>query len=339
MAPEQVERPHLLSYPADVYSLGVTLFEMVTGRCPFAYDSHFALMMAHVREAPMSPASLRADVPKPLVELIMQALSKQPEQRPRDCREFYDRLSSALDGFAQSAPATDVPANVPDADGGELLLVPAGFFGMGQERRAVYLDAFYIDRFPVTNQQFAKFLSVTDHKPTHNFMAQFHDGRVPPELALHPAVHVSWFDARAYAQWAGKTLPSEAQWEKSARGTDGRKYPWGKSAPDATRANYGLTRRGTVPVGSFPAGASPYGVEDLAGNVWEWCEDLDAQDFYAHGPSHNPCNHGDLTTRGRRVVRGGSFMYDAHSVRTFSRSSFEPQLGSQGIGFRCVRRV
>jgi serine/threonine-protein kinase len=341
MAPEQVERPHLLGYPADVYSLGVTLFEMVTGRCPFDYDSHFALMMAHVREAPVSPATLRADVPKPLVELIMQALSKQPEQRPRDCREFHDRLISALDGFdsAQIAPA-DAPANVRDADGGELLLVPAGFFGMGQERRSVYLDAFYIDRFPVTNQQFAKFLSVTDYKPTHkDFMAQFPDARLPPELAHHPAVHVSWFDARAYAQWAGKTLPSEAQWEKAARGTDGRKYPWGKSAPDATRANYGLTRRGTVPVGTFPAGASPYGVEDLAGNVWEWCEDLDAQDFYAHGPSHNPCNHGDLNARGRRVVRGGSFMYDAHSVRTFSRSSFEPQLGSQGIGFRCVRRV
>ena len=341
MAPEQVERPELLSYPADVYSLGVTLFEMVTGRCPFDYDSHFALMMAHVREDPVSPATLRSDVPKGLVELIMQALSKQPEARPRTCEEFLERLLAALSHFDSRAPnPVDVPSVVRAADGGEMVLVPAGFFGMNPQRRSVYLDAYYIDRFPVTNQQYAAFLSVTDYRGSHgDFLSHFPDGRVPRELALHPAVHVSWFDARAYAQWAGKSLPSEAQWEKAARGTDGRKYPWGKSAPDATRANYGLSRRGTMPVGSFPAGASPYGVHDMAGNVWEWCEDVDAPEFYAQGPSHNPCNHGELTGRARRVVRGGSFLYDAHSVRTFSRSSFEPQLGSQGIGFRCVRRV
>jgi serine/threonine-protein kinase len=341
MAPEQVEKPDLLSYPADIYSLGVTLYEMITGRCPFNYDSHFALMMAHVREPPVSPASLRADVPSALTELTMQALAKRPEDRPRTCNEFHTRLVAALERFdAEPSKQLDVPKVLSDADGGELVLVPAGFFGMGQERRSVYLDAFYIDRLPVTNRQFARFLEVTGYRPKQgDFFAHFPDSRISEDLQLHPAVHVSWFDARAYALWAGKSLPTEAQWEKAARGTDGRKYPWGKSAPDATRANYGLTRRGTVAVGSYPAGASPYGVQDLAGNVWEWCEDLDSQDFYAHGPSHNPCNQGDVTGRGRRVVRGGSFMYDAHSVRTFSRSSFEPHVGSQGIGFRCVKHV
>jgi serine/threonine protein kinase len=360
MAPEQVERPTLLSYPADIYALGVTLFELITGRCPFEHDSHFALMMAHVREVPISPASLRADVPVPLARLVLDALAKNPEQRPRSCAEFRQRLLHALDGFESGAVSeiARAPSRLRDSDGAELVLIPEGFFGMGQERRPVYLDAFYIDRLPVTNRQFAAFLSVTGYRPSHaDFLAHFSDGRVPAGLEQHPVVHVSWFDARAYAQWAGKSLPSEAQWEKAARGSDGRKYPWGKSAPDASRANYGRQRRGTVPVGSCPAGASPYGVEDMAGNVWEWCEDVDAQDFYAHGPSHNPCNRADglaeppaqsvvrqpryvrTGSRARMVVRGGSFMYDAPSVRTFSRSSFAPDSGSQGIGFRCVRHV
>jgi eukaryotic-like serine/threonine-protein kinase len=334
MAPEQVEKPDHLSYPADVYSLGVTLFEMITGRVPFEHDSHFALMMAHVRDQPPSPGSLRADVPRALCDLIAQALSKKPEQRQRDCGEVAAQLRAAL-AHIDSAPAEvrDTPAVVRDADGGELVLIPEGFFSMGQERRKVHLDPFYIDRLPVTNRQFVKFLEVTGHRPSHSdYYLQF-----PERLRSHPAVHVSWFDACAYAQWAGKSLPSEAQWEKAARGTDGRNYPWGKSAPDSTRANYGLTRRGTVPVGSYPAGASPYGIQDMAGNVWEWCLDADAPDFYAHGPSHNPCNHG--TGKERRVVRGGAFLYDAHSVRTFSRSSFEPSVHSQAIGFRCVRRI
>jgi serine/threonine-protein kinase len=355
MAPEQVERPALLSYPADIYALGVTLFELVTGRCPFEYDSHFALMMAHARETPISPASLRPDVPLPLALLVLDALAKSPDKRPRSCSEFRQRLMAALAGFeaeAEVAPAGNAARVLRDADGSELLLVPAGFFRMGQERRAVYLDAFYIDRFAVTNRQFGAFLDVTGYRPSHpEFMAHWREGQAPAGLKApaglqapagleeHPVVHVSWFDARAYAQWAGKNLPSEAQWEKAARGTDGRKYPWGKSAPDATRANYGRLHRGTVPVGSCPAGASPYGVEDLSGNVWEWCEDVDAQEFYTQGPSHNPCNRVQSGPRARRVVRGGSFMYDAHSVRTFSRSSFEPDTGAQGIGFRCVRHV
>jgi formylglycine-generating enzyme required for sulfatase activity len=342
MAPEQVERPALLSYPGDIYSLGVTLFELVTGRCPFEHESHFALMMAHVRELPCSPASLRDDVPPALSQLILDALAKSPEKRPRSCAEFRLRLTAALAGFDEQAtvPAGDAPRALRDADGGELLLVPEGFFGMGQQRRPVYLDAFYIDRFPVTNRQYAAFLDVTGHRASYpEFLALWRDGRVPSGLEQHPVVHVSWFDAHAYAQWAGKSLPSEAQWEKAARGTDGRKYPWGKGAPDASRANYGRAHRGTVPVGSCPSGASPYGVEDMAGNVWEWCEDVDSQDFYNRGPSHNPCNRAQASSRMRMVVRGGSFMYDAASVRTISRTSFEPDTGSQGIGFRCVRHV
>jgi formylglycine-generating enzyme required for sulfatase activity len=343
MAPEQVEHPAGLSYPADVYSLGVTLYQMVTGRCPFEHESQFAVMMAHVRDQPAPPSTIREDVPPALEALIMDALQKAPLDRPRSCAEFNERLVRALEGFNAEVAPLDAPAVKRDPDGSELVLVPAGFFWMGQERRSVYLNGFYIDRYPVTNRQFAAFLGTTAYRPTvtKNYLSHWREGRVPPGLEDHPVVHISWFDAQAYANWAGKRLPTEAQWEKSARGTDGRRYPWGKLTPDATRANYGRQRMGTVRVGNYPAGASPYGVQDLAGNVWEWCEDVDSPDFYTAGPTHNPCNRyrRDDPARVRMVVRGGSFMYDAHSIRTFSRSSFEPSVGSKGIGFRCVREL
>jgi serine/threonine-protein kinase len=212
---------------------------------------------------------------------------------------------------------------------------------MGPERRPVYLRSFYVDRFPVTNAQFATFLRSTGYRSEigAEFVSHFRDGAPPRGLEGHPITQVSWFDARAYAVWAGKRLPTEAEWEKSARGEDGRRYPWGKSEPDASRANYGRLRASTIAVGSCPAGASPYGVEDLAGNVWEWCEDVDSPEFFLRGPSHDPCNRPQTGRHrdGRRVVRGGSWMYDARSIRTYSRSSFEPCAFSAGIGFRCVK--
>jgi serine/threonine-protein kinase len=308
---------------------------------PFQSSNHFAVMMAHVNEKPPPPSMLRADLPPALEQLILDALAKDPAARPASCAEFRRRFDEALAPVATRAhrPSSDSLAPlVTGAHGEQMVLVPEGTFLMTSARRSVYLDAFYIDKLPVTNREFARFVEVTGYRPAdaERFLSQLRAGRVPKGFDHHPVVYVSWVDARAYAQWAGKRLPTEAEWEKAARGTDGRKYPWGRSEPGEGKANYGNRDGGTEPVGSFPDGASPYGALDMAGNVWEWCEDYDVAAFYEDGPQSNPCNSqpGD---RPLLVMRGGSYMYGARSLRTYSRTSFESHYRFAGGGFRCAR--
>ena len=346
MAPEQVKMPQLADHRADVYSLGVTLYQLCTGSVPFDGGNHFAVMMAHVSEAPPPPSTLRADLPPALERLLLDALAKDPAARPQSCAAFRARLDEALGSATRGAASLraserPLPASVRDTDGYEMVLVPAGPFAMGPERRSVHLDAFYLDRLPVTNEQFKAFVDVTGYRPTDaghaRFLSHWPGGRMSPGAARHPVTYVSWLDAHAYAAWAGKRLPSEAEWEKAARGTDGRKYPWGRDEPGPGRANYGKARKGPTPVGAFPAGASPYGILDLAGNVWEWCDDVDDPGFYAEGPSHNPRNTARPEERALFVMRGGSWMYGPRSLRTFSRTSFEAHYRFASGGFRCAR--
>jgi serine/threonine-protein kinase len=354
MAPEQVQASATADHRADIYSLGVTLYQLAAGVVPFDDDNHFALMMAHVNRIPAPPTSHRADLPPALERLILDMLAKDPAARPPDCGELRRRLDHAL-GHVAPAAIEDAPRELPpvirEADGAELVLVPEGAFKMGPRRREVHLDAFYVDRHPVTNEQFRTFLRVTGYRPTDpgaaRFLSHWNRGEVPAGLEQHPVTYVSWHDAAAYATWAGKRLPTEAEWEKAARGVDGRNYPWGKSEPSLDRANFGGHHRGTVAVGSLPAGASPYGVHDLAGNVWEWCLDVDDPSFYAEGPVRNPINRvaasprhplgGHSPTGPSRVMRGGSWMYGPRSLRTYARTSFEPHYRFAGGGFRCAR--
>jgi iron(II)-dependent oxidoreductase len=228
-------------------------------------------------------------------------------------------------------------ANEPDVtSGAEMVAVAAGQFWMGSDdggddeepRRRVALDGFSIDKFEVTKALYQKFMSATGRAaPQYWNDSKFNDPQ-------QPVVGVSWQDADAFCRWAGKRLPTEAEWEKAARGKDGSKYPWGDTW-DASRANSSESKLGaTAKVGSYPGGASPYGAHDMAGNVWEWVADWYDKDYYKRGPDRNPKGPDTGTNR---VLRGGSWYDNPINLRAADRFNYPPGLRSIDIGFRCAR--
>jgi len=188
-------------------------------------------------------------------------------------------------------------------------------------QRKVTLKAFYIDIVEVSNAEYKKFVDATGHKPPLNW----EKGNYPAGKANHPVTYVTWQDAVDYATWAGKRLPSEAEWEKAARGTDGRLYPWGDEF-DAGRCNvriWGQSLDDTVPVESFPTGASPYGALNMAGNVFEWTTTVDEK-VLKEGFQN-------------RVLKGGSFKSFDSYARCAFRLPFIPDCPGPHIGFRCAK--
>ena len=233
--------------------------------------------------------------------------------------------------------------------------VDGGSFTMGSndgpedERPAhpVELAPFLIDRTPITNGQFADFLNVVGPVSAHGdrlFDLDDPDARIRKEggrwladkgFENHPVIEVSWIGARDYCAWVGKRLPTEAEWEKAARGTDGRRYPWGNGAPDRTRAQHNAGWRETAPVGNFPDGASPYGVLDMAGNAWEWVSSA-----YRPYPYTDRDGRENLTPGPVRATRGGGQDSPADEITTTQRGrtlSRNFRSGHHNIGFRCAR--
>jgi formylglycine-generating enzyme required for sulfatase activity len=222
---------------------------------------------------------------------------------------------------------------------GPTVSVPAGEFWMGcndqvdkdceadeKPYHKVYLDAFYIDKFEVTQGEYNQ--CVKSGPCTAN---QKHNGFIDDR---QPVVGVTWDDAESYCEWAGKRLPTEAEWEKAARWTDGRIYPWGNSL-DTTRANYIDSKIDkTTKVGSYPSGASPYGAMDMAGNVFEWVADWYDANYYQNSPSKNPKGPGSGKYR---VLRGGSWNNDTYFLRVSSRYTRQLSFHFGSLGFRCAR--
>lgn len=222
-----------------------------------------------------------------------------------------------------------------------MALVPAGEFLMGSTAgdpdelpaHKVYVNAFFIDKHQLSVAQYARFLEDTQHEvpPDWSIMNR-------PQHRNRPVANVDWAEAEAYCKWAGKRLPTEAEWEKAARGTDGRTYPWGNQPPTSLLVNAGKETWGNhavvTPGGSFEEGKSPYGVYDMAGNVWEWVSDWYDQDYYKTGPRHNPTGS---PTGEYKVIRGGSWGSAPKDLRSSERETHLPTFRGFGTGFRCAK--
>jgi eukaryotic-like serine/threonine-protein kinase len=232
----------------------------------------------------------------------------------------------------------------PDAPmGSKDVKVPAGAFNMGSDTGApderpvhrVSGSAFVIDRYEVTNARYAACMQAgacaapallsSFTRPAY-FSA--------PELADYPVIHVSWGQAESFCAWAGGRLPTEAEWERAARGTaDARTFPWGDSPPDCNKANFAGCVGDTDRVGRRPAGQSPYGAFDMAGNVWEWTADWYEAGYYSRSPEQDPTGP---DTGHLKVMRGGCWVSGTSSLRATCRKAELPSMWAPNVGFRCV---
>ena len=477
---------------SDQYSLGVILYELVTGRVPYDAETPLAVVLKHIHEPLPPPRKLNPALAPELEDLLLRALAKNPSERFPSVAEFVQALQAALPETAaaptvesvvaesapvgaapvagepgppaEAAPApppvvrvapgvspagrlrpvpreivyaglgvlalalaisavlflnrggaeaqaaatrsaastqtavalaaapaasptprpatvvpvtgaasatatpTATPTRTPTAtrtaptptatlgigatrvsaiDGMVSVYVPAGAFRMGsteddasalpyeRPQRDVILDAFWIDRTEVSNAQYALCLAAGRCRPLNSPNSGTRLGYfTDPAYQDYPVIRVSWDDARRYCQWAGGRLPTEAEWEKAARGVEARRFPWGDDRPAPSRANFDRLVGDTAAVDDYPEGASPYGALNMAGNVREWVSDWFQSDYYRDAARVNPTGP---ATGQFRVLRGGSWLSPVVEIRAARRTFAQPTNRDNATGFRCVR--
>ena len=269
--------------------------------------------------------------------------------------------------FVEEVSNSDQTSSNASAADDSMAMIPAGEFDMGSNDiessidekpiHSVYIDAFYMDKHPVTNAQYKEFVDANPQWRIHRWLNNFRKyrdsdylknwfrGNYPTGKDDHPVIWVSWYAAMAYAQWVSKRLPTEAEWEKAARGgLTGQKYPWGNII-DRRWANFDKRVAEPTPIGKYPPNG--YGLHDMAGNVSEWCLDEWNENFYKFSESHNPVLGDSIesiienVTKSKtpRVVRGGSWYSSEQEARVSNRDCLAPWKTTSLIGFRCVQSV
>jgi formylglycine-generating enzyme required for sulfatase activity len=243
-----------------------------------------------------------------------------------------ERLTNQMDELEESRIAI-----LPEANKRLMVYVPPGPVTMGgrdedsprneQPAHTVHLTGYYIGKTPVTNQEYREFVQCTGYRaPIH-----WQRGTFPTGMGKHPVTNVTWRDACAYAAWRGAKLPTEAEWEKAARGTDERPYPWGGRFTEGERCNASGLIGTTTPVDEFPEGRSFYEAWDMAGNVYEWCADHYDEEYYHDSPATNPPG----PEGGQEgTIRGGSYQETRAALRTTHRAGAAEGVARDTIGFR-----
>jgi len=375
MAPEQV-RGEQLTGLVDVYAFGVLLFELLTGQKPFAADSVDRIFYS-ILNVPLDVTPLvSAGVPQPVIQLVAACNAKAAAERPQGFAPIIAELERLIGGRPAEASAGQrrpeaaapqksrtaaivaalaamliigmigayfvfKPAPAPkivelaqtiSTSTGEMVLVPAGNFLYGQTKQVASLPPFYIDKTEVSNAAYAQFSQATGHALPENFAGGHPD---------YPVVNVTIGDARQFAQWAGKRLPTDLEWEKAARGTDGRAFPWGNEK-DASRTNTDpsdarLPESADLlrPVDSFSSGASPYGALQMIGNAWELVDKqrapaADLRPFRSLTP---PLQPGEPWY----MVRGQSAWEPLADAAIWDSSAVPARWKSLHVGFRCAK--